>query len=156
MIITSAKERERFFKFAFVGVIGFIVDFGTFNLMSHVLGVNPVVATMISFTLALISNFLWNRYWTYPDSRSKKVANQVIQFGFINLIGLGIRTPLFAWLSPKVVQMFGRVSLPSSLPSFINSTFLGNNFSLAIVVVIVMLWNFFANRLWTYSDVSSA
>ena len=155
MIITNSKERVRFFKFAFVGVIGFIVDFGTFNLLSHVFGVNPVVSTMISFTLALISNFLWNRYWTYPDSRSKKVSNQVAQFGFINLIGLGIRTPLFAWLSPRVVQLFSRMTLPHSLPSFISYTFIGNNFSLAIVVLIVMLWNFFANRFWTYSDVSS-
>jgi putative flippase GtrA len=155
MILTNPKERERFLKFAFVGVIGFIVDFGVFNLATKFLGVSSVIATVISFTCALISNFLWNRFWTYPDSRSKKVSHQLAQFGFINLIGLGIRTPLFAWLEPKSVVLFSRMSLPHQIPSFLNSTFIGNNMALAFVVGVVMMWNFFANRLWTYSDVST-
>ncbi len=31
--------------------------------------------------------------------------------------------------------------------------FLGKNFTLAIAVGVVMLWNFFVNRYWTYNDV---
>jgi putative flippase GtrA len=155
MIISNAIERGRFLRFAFVGVIGFIVDFGSFNIMTKFLGIHSVIASMISFSLALISNFVWNRYWTYPDSRSKKLANQVAQFGFINLIGLGIRTPLFAWLGPKTVQVFSRLSLPANIPAFMTSTFLGNNIALAFVVGVVMLWNFFANRFYTYSDVAA-
>jgi len=34
-----------------------------------------------------------------------------------------------------------------------DSTTLADNFTLAVAVVIVMFWNFFANRYWTYSDV---
>jgi putative flippase GtrA len=30
---------------------------------------------------------------------------------------------------------------------------LGNNIALATAVVIVMFWNFFVNRYWTYRDV---
>jgi hypothetical protein len=30
---------------------------------------------------------------------------------------------------------------------------IGNNMALAVAVVIVMFWNFFVNRFWTYSDV---
>jgi putative flippase GtrA len=46
--------------------------------------------------------------------------------------------------------------------SFINSLnwdlpletgFLAKNFTLALAVGIVMLWNFFVNRYWTYNDV---
>jgi putative flippase GtrA len=37
----------------------------------------------------------------------------------------------------------------------VSSIFLGHNFSLAIAVVVVMMWNFFVNRFWTYSDVMS-
>jgi hypothetical protein len=29
---------------------------------------------------------------------------------------------------------------------------LGRNLSLALAVVVVLFWNFAANRLWTYSD----
>ena len=30
---------------------------------------------------------------------------------------------------------------------------LGENAALAVSVVVVMFWNFFANRYWTYNDV---
>ena len=30
---------------------------------------------------------------------------------------------------------------------------MGNNIALAVAVIIVMFWNFFVNRFWTYSDV---
>jgi putative flippase GtrA len=31
--------------------------------------------------------------------------------------------------------------------------FLGKNFTLAVAVGVVMLWNFFVNRYWTYNDI---
>jgi putative flippase GtrA len=30
---------------------------------------------------------------------------------------------------------------------------LAKNFTLAVAVLVVMFWNFFVNRYWTYSDV---
>jgi putative flippase GtrA len=149
MIITNSKERSRFLRFMVVGTIGAVIDFGVFNLLTHLWGVSAVISSMISFTLAVCSNFLWNRYWTYPDSRSKHVAKQVIQFLVISFVGLGIRTPLFAWLEKWMVNEFTTLNL--KLP--FTPTFLGHNISLAIVIVVVMFWNFFANRFWTYADV---
>jgi putative flippase GtrA len=134
-----------------VGVIGAVVDFGTFNLLTHLTSIMAVWASVISFTAAVISNFLWNRFWTYPDSRSKALSNQVVQFILVSVIGLGIRTPLFAWLKNVLVQTLSQ-RLPANFP--INSTTLGHNIALAIAVVVVMMWNFFANRYWTYNDVS--
>jgi hypothetical protein len=58
---------------------------------------------------------------------------------------------LFAWLEKVLVQNLGR-SLPGNFP--LSSTFLGHNFALAVAVLVVMMWNFFANRFWTYNDVS--
>lgn len=152
VIFTNPKERERFLKFAVVGIIGAVVDFGVFNLLTSLTPVPAVIASVCSFTCAVISNFLWNRYWTYPDSRSKNVARQMVQFGLINLIGLGIRTPLFAWLE-KVLVRAGERYLPSGF--FLTPKFVGHNVALAIAVLVVMLWNFIANRYWTYNDVSS-
>jgi putative flippase GtrA len=78
-------------RFAFVGVVGAVVDFGTFNLLTHALGVPAILAQVISFTAAIASNFLWNRYWTYPDSRSKPLLHQLSQFAAISIAGLVIR-----------------------------------------------------------------
>jgi putative flippase GtrA len=36
---------------------------------------------------------------------------------------------------------------------YLDSKTVGDNMTLALAVVIVMFWNFFANRYWTYSDV---
>jgi putative flippase GtrA len=110
-----------------------------------------VWASVISFTAAVGSNFLWNRFWTYPDSRSKKLGRQVSQFILVSVIGLGIRTPLFAWLEKVLVRFFTGM-LPRGFA--FSSTFIGHNLALAAAVLVVMLWNFYANRFWTYNDIS--
>ena len=87
--ITDPTERTRFLKFAVVGTIGALIDFGTFNILTKYLNVDAVVASVISFTVAIISNFTWNRYWTYPDSRSKPLSKQLTEFGIVNIFGAG-------------------------------------------------------------------
>lgn len=150
-IITNQRERTRFFRFAVVGVIGAVVDFGTFNLLTNFAGFTAVWASVISFIGAIISNFTWNRYWTYPDSRSKPLGRQLMQFSIVSLIGLVIRTPIIAVLEPLFNRIFGDFSF---LPfGFVTAEFLANNLALAIAVIVVMFWNFFINRYWTYSDV---
>ena len=147
----KTKETGRFFRFAIVGSIGAVVDFGILNLLANN-GILPVVwASVVSFVCAVFSNFMWNRYWTYPDSRSKAMSKQIIQFFVVSFIGLGIRTPLFAWLE----RLFTKLT-PGILPKnfFLTPTVVSHNIALAIVIVVVMIWNFFANRHWTYNDIS--
>jgi putative flippase GtrA len=151
MIITNQQERTRFLRFALVGAVGAIVDFGVFNLLVQLTALSAVVASMISFTLAVISNFTWNRIWTYPDSRSKPIMKQITQFFIINLIGLGIRTPLFAFLEKTLDSFLTRI-LPATFP--VTPTFIAHNLALATAILVVMMWNFFANRFWTYNDVN--
>ncbi len=142
-------ERTRFLKFTVVGTIGASVDFGVFNLLSTLLHVNAVLSSMISFCMAVTSNFLWNRFWTYPDSRSKRITHQVSQFILVSLFGLSIRTPLFAFLEPLLDHEF-----QNNLPvQGIDPNFLGHNLALALSVGVVMFGNFFINRFWTYGDV---
>ena len=151
MILTNPKERTRFLRFAAVGAMGAVVDFSIFNLLAWGLHLPEVPASVVSFIAAVTSNFLWNRFWTYPDSRSKPFIQQIGQFFLINAIGLAIRIPLFAWLERLVVAAVARLIKPSF---FLTPTFIGHNISLAAVILVVMMWNFFANRLWTYNDVS--
>jgi putative flippase GtrA len=146
-ILLNQQERTRFFRFAIVGIFGAIVDFGTFNIMVGIIGVAAVWASVLSFTAAIINNFVWNRYWTYPDSRSKKTRWQLTQFAIISIIGLAIRTPLFAFLDDRLSALIELSRLS------VDAYFIGHNLALAIAVVVVMFWNFFANRYWTYNDV---
>jgi len=150
-IVTNPRERTRFFRFAVVGIIGAVVDFGIFNLLTNFAGLTAVWASVISFIAAIISNFTWNRYWTYPDSRSKPLGEQLFQFSTVSLLGLLIRTPIIYLLEPLFNNIFSEFAF---LPiGFITAEFLANNLALAIAVIVVMFWNFFINRYWTYSDV---
>lgn len=151
-ILKNPTERKRFLRFMVVGVIGAVVDFTTFNLLNGLLHVSGVIAQAVSFTAAVTSNFLWNRYWTYPDSRSKPLARQLVQFFVVNLIGLLIRTPIFAGLEKPLVDVYAFIIGSKYIAS---ALFLGHNSALAVAVVVVLLWNFFVNRYWTYNDVSA-
>lgn len=151
LIITNPRERNRFLRFAVVGVVGAIVDFGTFNLLTEVLNIQAVISSMLSFGAAVVNNFIWNRYWTYPDSRSKTISTQLFQFALISVFGLVIRTPLFALLDRPLRVFFTRLG-PIEFGS-LDADFLGHNLALAVAVIVVMFWNFFVNRYWTYSDV---
>ncbi|MDY6873427.1 MAG: GtrA family protein [Chloroflexota bacterium] len=149
-IFTNKQERKRFVKFAFVGVTGTIVDFGLMNLFSFVFKVPLIWAQAVSFSIAVVNNFLWNRFWTYPDSRSKAAHFQLIQFALINVVGIAVRTPLIPLLNTNILKILASWDL--SLP--LRNEVISQNVALAISVGVVMLWNFFANRYWTYSDVS--
>jgi len=149
ILINNGKERERFLKFAAVGVIGAIIDFGVMNLLTQAADMSLVSAGTISFVCAVISNFIWNRYWTYPDSRSRPIARQLTMFFAVNIAGVAIRIPILHYVEPPFHSMLESMRLAGPF----SIEFLAKNFTLALAVGIVMLWNFFVNRYWTYNDV---
>jgi putative flippase GtrA len=152
MILTDTKERNRFFKFALVGTLGAVIDFGVMNLLSHFANMRLVYAGTISFTCAVISNFVWNRFWTYPESRSRPLLNQLGMFFLVNLAGIAIRVPILHYLEPPLFRFFeGIFHTPLN-----SAEFYAKNLTLAVAVGIVMLWNFFVNRYWTYNDIDRA
>ncbi len=150
MILTNDKERIRFFKFAAVGTFGAVIDFGIANLLTHFARVPLVVAGTVSFICAVMSNFIWNRYWTYPESRSRHLLHQLGMFFLVNLAGIAIRIPILHYgEAPALNAVRGLFSVSTE-----TTKFLARNFTLAIAVGVVMLWNFFVNRYWTYNDVN--
>ena len=148
-ILTNSKERERFLKFAAVGVVGAVIDFGVMNLLTQLFGMDLVPAGTISFICAVTSNFIWNRYWTYPDSRSRPISRQLVMFFMVNIAGVAIRIPILHYVEPPLLHAIEDANILASL----SAEFLAKNLTLALAVGIVMLWNFFVNRYWTYNDV---
>lgn len=143
-------ELTRFFKFMIVGVIGAVVDFGTLYVLHTLVGLPIVLANTCSFTAAVLSNFLWNRYWTYPDSRSKPIRTQLVQFFAVNVVGWLINTSILVLLRYPCASLISRLALVGDSDTAYK---FGYNLAKAIATVIVMFWNFFINRFWTYSDV---
>lgn len=142
------NESIRFYKFTVVGMIGAIVDFSVMNLFSQVFFTPLIFSGSISFICAVISNFIWNRYWTYPDSRSRSIARQLIMFSIVNVAGLMIRIPILHFVEPVLLSFLQTINLPASVLDIIVK-----NSTLAIAIFIVLIWNFFINRYWTYNDI---
>jgi putative flippase GtrA len=150
VLIKNPTERIRFFKFAVVGLIGAVIDFGVMNLLVALFQAPFVLAGTISFICAVFSNFIWNRFWTYPESRSKPLVSQLGQFALVNAAGLLIRIPILKFGEPAFDQILS--NLPGTAQSH---QFISHNTTLAIAVGVVMMWNFFVNRYWTYNDIDS-
>jgi putative flippase GtrA len=160
-----SKEIERFLKFAIVGVTGAVIDFGTLILLQATIlpptnKFNVAVATSIAFVLAVVSNFTWTRWWVYPDSRSRSMRRQLAMFMFISVVGWLART---AWITFTYYPI-GHAVMPAALPlvhlirpeyvpSLSAEEKLGTIVAQLIGMVVIMAWNFFANRYWTYNDV---
>jgi putative flippase GtrA len=137
------KEAKRFIKFAIVGTIGFVIDTGVLSLLVFVARLDTdnerLVAKAISFTLAVISNFTWNRLWTYPESRSKALHKQLGQFFVLNVIGLLINLLVFGLVDNLLIPIAGSV--------------LALYGAQICAVGVAMIWNFTSNRLITFNDV---
>jgi putative flippase GtrA len=151
MILTNSKERKRFLKFSVVGAIGAVIDFGVMNLLTHTTRMSLVYAGTISFICAVTSNFIWNRFWTYPESRSRRVSHQLLMFFAVNIAGVLIRIPILHFVEPPLFRILGQLELASTL----TVSFLAKNLTLSLAIGIVMLWNFFVNRYWTYNDIDN-
>ena len=163
----KAKELERLIKFAFVGLLGFAIDSGTTIVLQNTLlppvtaaneplGFNVALATTIAFVLAVCSNFVWNRLWTYPDSRSRSARRQLTQFAIVSVIGWALRT---LWID-LAYRSLGEMSTTliravnaDYAPALIDQHKLGTMVALFFGVIVVTAWNFLANRYWTYNDV---
>ena len=139
------KEAERFFKFLVVGTIGFIVDFGILTLLVEVFHFRPVIANTISFSAAVLSNFTFNRYWTYPDSRSKRRRVQLLQFATVSVLGLIINNTILVLTQTPFQRLLELISAPERIRGYIPAKILAT--------IVVLFWNFFVNRYWTYGDV---
>ncbi len=133
------KECERFLKFAAVGVLGMLIDFSVLNLMHLKAGLPLGWANAISFSTAVLSNFTWNRLWTFPESRQRHLGAQLGQFALVNVVGLAINTALL-------------LSLDRLLSGIIAEPW-GYNLAKAFAIGVVLFWNFFVNRFWTYKGI---
>lgn len=174
---SKAKEWERFLRFFVVGALGAVIDLGilmisqaTFLPSTDELGndlpTNVAIATALAFSAAVISNFIWTTLWVYPDSQTHSKKKQLIQFSVVSVIGGVART---IWVRQTFVWI-GQLATPVVLPiiRLYDSSYLvgvdevtrvsaendlGAVVTQLIAMVVVMFWNFFVNRYWTYNDV---
>lgn len=84
----------QFTRFGLVGGVGLIVDFGVFNLLRATvfnpdqIHEGPVFAKIISTILAIIVNWIGNRFWTFREHRGRQLLREGVEFGVVSIGGM--------------------------------------------------------------------
>ena len=117
------------FKFGLVGGTGYVVNLLVFAVLDQALGIHHLLAAVLSFSVAVSNNFLWNRHWTFQATEGH-AGFQAARFFAVSVLGLGVNLILLYLL----VDVGSAPELPSQ----------------AIAVAGAMPFNFLGNKLWTF------
>ena len=130
--------RPRFIKFGIVGASGVVVNLSVLYLGQEVLFREIAQQTLrlnislaFAILIATISNFTWNRRWTWHGRKSLRTTTLLVQFG---------QYALACWVGTAI-----QIGLTNLFALFLHYL-LAN----LIAVVIASLFNFVANDLWTF------
>lgn len=114
------------FRYAIVGGISFVVDYGSLWLLTEKAGLPYLWSAAIAFILGLICNYLLSTAWVFGESRIKNAWGEFLAFAIIGVIGLGL----------------------NELIMYACTDGLGFHYMLSKIVStgIVFFWNFLARR----------
>lgn len=152
----NQKDFVRFIKFSVIGALGAVIDFGLLNLLVQSADFHKLLANTCSFTAAVISNFIWNRLWVYPETQGEPLRKQFAQFIVVSMAGLAINTVIFYGSDRWLLGEAGLLSGPAgalALAIGMAHFDLAYNGAKVIATGVVLFWNFFVNRFWTFSHV---
>ncbi len=131
---------RQFIKFCLVGASSTLVDLSVFYFLNTTLGLWWVLADIVSFSLGVTNGFIWNSRWTFDQVENSSPRTRYIKFVAVNLVGLllsvTIMKTVFAlhyggW---HHAEPQGWIAIAAKLTA----------------TPIVVFWNFFANKHWTF------
>jgi putative flippase GtrA len=135
-------EAKRMIKYGMVGVLGTIIELTMLNFFIFFLGwtsdFQKIGANVIAVSVAICSNFVWNRLWTFPESRGNSRGKQFVKFALVSVVGVVINSLIF-FLSDKFIY------------SPWMSSVLAVQLAKVTAIGVTLTWNFSVNRLWTFN-----
>lgn len=117
-------------KFGVVGGSGYLVNLAVFSLLSGELSVHRALAAVGAFCIAVTSNFVWNRHWTFGAGESP-AHPQAARFLLVSVGCLAINL--------VVLELLARSTPVGEVPAQ------------ALGVACGIPFSFVANRLWTFA-----
>lgn len=123
------KKIKPFIKYCIVGAIGTFLDLASLYVFVEYLQIPIFYATTLSFIIAVTNNFILNKTWTFKN-KSKNYRKLYVKFLMVSLVGLAI----------TIGSMFLMVTIIG----------IWYMFAKAITSLVVLTWNFLANKIWTF------
>jgi putative flippase GtrA len=123
-----------FTAFAIVGLTGVGVNLVVFSGLTRVLGTQTsevLLASSLSFAVALLWNFFWNLRWTFAGLTHRSVVSHLFRYVLIQLSNLALNEAvLYFWVDRGGNPLLGQ---------------LGG-------ILIGSVWGYWANRSWNFSE----
>jgi dolichol-phosphate mannosyltransferase len=127
------ERSKTFLRFSIVGATGVIVNLVSFTLLMN-MGLNKFIASPIAIELSIISNFLFNNFWTFSGRDiNDKIHIRGLKFNIISFIALAVSYSTFLLLT---------MLNPGGIPQVHQ----------AIGIVPATLINYFLNSYWTFKE----
>jgi len=126
-------------KYFTVGIANTVVDLGILSLLILISGIAQGIAYSvfkgISFVIAVIHSYFWNKSWTFGATKTTKTKQEFSQFFIVSIIGFAINVGI----ASVVVNVIGtRFGISRELWATIGA---------AIGSVIGLAWNFVGYKL---------
>ncbi|OEU97460.1 MULTISPECIES: GtrA family protein [Streptomyces] len=83
-------------KFGAVGALGFLVNVAIFNLCIHTFQLAPIRSGVIAQVVAIGTNYLGNRYWTYRHTDKNRIHRETVLFFLFSGAGLVLENGILA------------------------------------------------------------
>jgi putative flippase GtrA len=135
----SRPRLFEFLKFAVVGVIGTIIDFSIYGILTRVFHVYYIYATATSVFIAIINNFLLNKYWTFKRGQTGRGGEEYIKFFIVSIINYFINITI----TFSIVEYTHSEVLFGSKEDF---------FAKVMAIAIVLFSNYLGNKHWTFKE----
>lgn len=126
-------EHKIFIKVCIIGFIGFIVNALGLVILVEIFNMHPAFANVFAAEAAIVSNFLWNNFWTFKDRRHKASPWpwRFIQFNFASIGSLVISSSVI-WAG---VVIFGHSLYMTYM---------------VIGVLLGLIWNYLMYSRWVW------
>ena len=85
---------SQFARFGAVGAVGLVIDIAVFNLLRatvfapELIHEGPLLAKIVSTTIAIACNWIGNRYWTFRAHRGRQLVREGVEFGIVSVGGM--------------------------------------------------------------------
>lgn len=85
---------EQFTRYAGIGFLNTAVDYAVFNLIASATGVytglGAGIITAVSFTIAVLHSYFWNKYWAFGTDQNSGAARSAGQFVVAGVFGIAL------------------------------------------------------------------
>ncbi|HEU5222592.1 MAG TPA: GtrA family protein [Candidatus Lumbricidophila sp.] len=99
-------------KFGIVGIVGLVIDAGLFNLLRiGTFGTGhwwqtALGASIISTSVAIVANWIGNRYWTFRKHRRRNYLREFVEYVVVSVGGMVIALGCL-WISHHLLGFSG-------------------------------------------------